>query len=379
MDKKPLEDRIRDAFTEATPDILSRILDSVDSIETVADESLPEEKPRIVITPIFKKILVAAACLVLFVGGLVLGLFFPVGEVVPMAETSIYLDVNPSIELSIDTDGKVIECLAANEDAEVIIGTLELKGVDMNTALTALIGSMYINGYLSTDSNSILVSIDSTDDSKEDTLLAGVTEKITGVFEKSNMACSIIAQKVEKTKDLVDKAKEMGVSVGKMHLVDKMVGALDELQNADIGTLVGMSIKELDLIYSEKKGNESGGNRFDDDIKEGSSSGYDKLGAIALLNEYFGNSGKIIEEYEIEFKVNFFEKPSLVYEVEVKFVGDEKEYKYEFDCLTGDIVEITEDEDNEPPFGGSDHGVPGGSHEGSDGIKDYIDDLINGK
>ncbi len=87
---------------------------------------------------------------------------------------------------------------------------------------------MYVNGYLTEDSNSILISVDGKDEETTDTLLSDITSKINTVFENSGLECSIIAQSVKVDDDLKQIAQENGVSVGKMHLVDKMVGGMDD-------------------------------------------------------------------------------------------------------------------------------------------------------
>ena len=66
------------------------------------------------------------------------------------------MDVNPSIELRINNAEKVIAAEALNEDAEIILEDMKLRGVDVDVATNALIGSMVKNGYLSELSNSIL-------------------------------------------------------------------------------------------------------------------------------------------------------------------------------------------------------------------------------
>ena len=73
--------------------------------------------------------------------------------------STIAIDVNPSLVLELDEDDKVINVIMNNEDAIIIVGDMDLIGVDYNVAVNALIGSMVSNGYLNELANSVLLSI----------------------------------------------------------------------------------------------------------------------------------------------------------------------------------------------------------------------------
>ena len=60
----------------------------------------------------------------------------------------IGIDVNPSVELSINRNGRVLKVRALNEDAVSIIDGMDLEGVDLNVAVNAVVGAMVTHGYL---------------------------------------------------------------------------------------------------------------------------------------------------------------------------------------------------------------------------------------
>ncbi len=77
-----------------------------------------------------------AAALLLIAGGL--GIAFGSQRTSPGTVDSIVsLDVNPSIELKIDSNEKVVETSARNEDARIILDDMDLKGTDLNVAVNA--------------------------------------------------------------------------------------------------------------------------------------------------------------------------------------------------------------------------------------------------
>ena len=81
-------------------------------------------------------------------------------------ESVIGIDVNPSIELSVNRNDKVLKAEPLNSDAEEILDNMDLEHVDVDIAVNALIGSMVRHGYLSDLDNAILVTVANDDRQK---------------------------------------------------------------------------------------------------------------------------------------------------------------------------------------------------------------------
>ncbi len=345
MKKSQLEQRIREAYEETTPDLREKILASCEKESQISDVS-PKRTARVLprLNVAIKRVAAIAACLALFVSGLSLGLFVPWDTGVSDGSpsdiiTSVYIDVNPSIELRIDGEKKVAACIAGNKDAEGVLDGLMLEGVDMNTALTAIVGSMYMGGYLAEDANSILVSVEAGEEGGTELLLGDITEQINTVFKRSGMQCSIIAQSVKIDDALKQRAEENDVSVGKMHLVDKMVGGLDDYDEDDAPRLAGMSIKELNLICSTRPNKDD--DPFDKDITSGSVGGFvDGEDALKSLLSALMIDASEIEVRDIRARVQFHDDKKMVYDIRIKFKGDDEMYTFEVDCLNGEVVRI---------------------------------------
>lgn len=119
-----------------------------------------------------------ATCALAFVliAVLVVGSVGLYGEYASAATVS--LDVNPSIEIKLNNKQKVVSVTPLNTDGEIILGTMDLRGSNLDVVINALIGSMLRNGYLSDLSNSVLVSVDSSK-SVYDSIVQKVTDEIT--------------------------------------------------------------------------------------------------------------------------------------------------------------------------------------------------------
>ena len=102
----------------------------------------------------------AAAALAMLLGA---GFYFSYNYSV---DSLIGIDVNPSLELEVSKRERVISARALNGDAETVLSGMDLKNVDLDVAVNAIIGSMLQNGYLSADGNSIFVTVENDDENK---------------------------------------------------------------------------------------------------------------------------------------------------------------------------------------------------------------------
>ena len=357
MNRRELKNKIKEDFKRETPELYAKIEKTCNS--TVQQEVAFEEKPRRTqwsFNLIMKRACALAVCLLIFVTGISVGIFAKRdgGSVAaPETDAHVYLDVNPSVELSVNTENKVAGCSAINEDAEKILIGLNLENVDMNTALNAIIGAMYMGGYLSADSNSILVSVEGKDDARADAVLTDVSDKISKVFEGSALECEIVAQKIAVDDNLSKRAEENGVSVGKMHFVDKMVEEFDEINVEDAKNLLNMSIGELGTMRKEleehakppkddeppQSPDEKPNDEPNDSEKPNKVENDEKTGA--LVNKVLASkeiSADKVKSQEVYFWFASYEhhiRPAYIVILEID--GEEGYFVYDIDLFTGEI------------------------------------------
>ncbi len=344
-----IKEKIKNEFNKETPNVKERVLNSVEK-ETQLSQVQSEvvEKPFSII---FKRMVFALSFCLVFVLGIFSGYIIPKNSnVLPSAENYVYIDVNPSVELSLTADNHVVSCTAGNEDAQKILSDLNLTNVELNTALSAIVGSMYVNGYLTTEENSMLISVDGISDKKTSALLTFITDKVNAVFKNSQISCSIIAQSVKGERDLVEKAKSNGVSIGKMHLIDKLVNSFDEFDENSVTNLSKMSIKELNLMYNYKPEKED--NHGPNDVVSGGIEGFlNNNEAINAVIEYLQISTSDIESYYVTFKPIEHSGTTAIFEVTITLSGGHT-YRYNVNSKTGEVTERNNDISNEPPHQG---------------------------
>ena len=243
MRSREIKRTLRRAVMAETPDILDRVL-SADMQKELSIMEYREEKPvrR-------RKTLVTAACSLaaLFVIGFVSVWFLSQ----PKIDSLISLDVNPGIEISTGKDDRVLECRALNDDAKQVLSDMDLKGVTLNVASNALIGSMVTQGYLSADnaSNTILVSVMNDDAQKAARLQQEFARDIDAVLRQQGVQAKVLQQSETGSDDLASFAKQYSISIGKADFIRKLMAKDSTL---DAKELAGMSIKELAALITER-------------------------------------------------------------------------------------------------------------------------------
>lgn len=176
---------------------------------------------------------VAACCVISFLS------FY---MMVMRADATIYLDVNPSVELQIDRNEKVISAEANNADGEQILEEMDLKHTDLDVAMNALIGSMVKHGYLSEARHVVLVSVESSDDRKADQLKSHVSAEIHACLDNLIGSGKVFEQQIQMDNELKKIAETYGISPGKAAIMKKIVQLYPEL---DYAKLASLSLEEL--------------------------------------------------------------------------------------------------------------------------------------
>lgn len=242
---------------------------------------------------------------------------------------TISLDVNPSIEIQINSEEKVLNVQANNEDAEVIIGDMDFVGSDLKVTINALIGSLVRNGYLNEVTNSILISVDNPDQEKAFALEQQLLEEINQIVDHS----SILYQYVTEDDEAKELSNRYGITQGKAQLVKEVVEENTTLYTYD--DLANLSIHELNLLKRDDSGIQRTGAPSDKGYI-----GFEKAKQLAFQHLGVSESQVFLEKVELDY-----EKGRMVYEVE--FTYQNIEYEYTIDAQSGEILEIDRDYDDD--------------------------------
>jgi len=158
---------------------------------------------------------------------------------------TVYLDINPSVELQFNCFDRLIGAHALNEDAEALLENLKLSGTPAEV-VTKLLDSASEEGLLSGVSGfpSVLVTIIAqNDDASLSHMYVMMRFMQSGGFEHMARITTCDAETRER-------ALSLGVSPGKLTLVEELLGAdptvpIEDAMNMPVGDLFN-TIKEAE-------------------------------------------------------------------------------------------------------------------------------------
>ena len=258
MDERELEQRLRTAVEHAAPDPLDRILAACGpQAGTVLPFEAPKKKRR------WAPLAVAAALVVMCCGAFGISSWRGANAV----DSVVMLDVNPSLSMTVSSKERVLSVTPFNQDAEVILGDMDLTGTDLDVAVNALIGSMLQNGYLSDIQNAILVSVENQDAAKSAQLQQHLTDTINSVFQGGSLEGAVLSQTVTESADLNALAQQYGIT--EELLVPQQESTFTTGEDSDVsyiqqkGTLVVGITEFAPMDYKDENGQWIG---FDADL-----------------------------------------------------------------------------------------------------------------
>ena len=314
-----IQEKVKKVFTADVPDVYASVLSDVKNqkgqVRTMKSKSTSRKTGLIA---------AMAVCLVA-VFALVLGITMFGGD--GKASAIVSLDVNPSVQIEVDEDGKVIKALAMNDDAAEIIGTMDLSGSTLEVAVNAIVGAMVRAGKLSEIQNSILLSVNAKNAELEKQISDRLTAEVNKAMQESGLGAAILSQSVADDKELAALAEKYGITEGKAQLIKKILGLAPQYT---FESLVGLTVNELNVIINSKVS-----------VPDGvTSTGTASTGAYITAEEakrialeFAGKTEAEVFDLEVEFDAD---DGIIVYEVE--FDADGKEYEYEINAKTGEKV-----------------------------------------
>ena len=305
--------KIYKAFESITPNEFDNINEQLKCRheEVVLDMETPKRKWN------YKWVAVMVVCL------LVVGIPFAFNQT-PKVFATVGIDVNPSIELQIDKQEKVIDVLTLNSDGEKILGDMDLQGSDVKVAMNALVGSMLKEGYIDELKNTLLISIAGEIPEENERLRQELTSNIDQLLKGNQVIGSIVSQTLSDDKNLDELAKKYHISKGKAEIIQQLIQknslytfeSLKDLPMNDLNILLSSNdIKEIEVRGEVSTGTYIGEKKVKDIVEK---------------------DARVSQPHYLQIELDY-DDGLMVYEVE--FIKNGIEYEYELDAKTGKILE----------------------------------------
>ncbi|WP_297424226.1 hypothetical protein [Clostridium sp.] len=183
----------------------------------------------------------------------------------PVAYVS--MDINPSIELGVNTFNEVVSAEAYNEDGKKVLEGTNLVNIKVKDAVDVVISNAVSDGYLKDDDT---ISKDAADptattpaaveittatdkDGLADKLNESLKEAADKALEDNNIEATVETDNVALARR--DEARQLGITPGKLNLIQKLQ-ALDTSINVE--DYKDSSVKDIQKKFNElKKENEN--------------------------------------------------------------------------------------------------------------------------
>ncbi|HWT27813.1 MAG TPA: hypothetical protein VN131_07725 [Mobilitalea sp.] len=163
-------------------------------------------------------------------------------------DSTIYLDVNPSIEITTNRKDMVLSVKALNRDAESIVGGIDYKDENLTQTVNMVLDSLVNSNYLNPDKNTILLSIKNRNTEKADSIMNNVDNTIHKSLSAQNINPTILKQVIKSQKDSTALARKYHVSEGKIKLIQAII---TKNGRYTIGELAHVSVENLVKLAKE--------------------------------------------------------------------------------------------------------------------------------
>lgn len=162
----------------------------------------------------------------------------------------VNVDINPSVEITANIYNRILKVEALNNDGQKVLEGSSYKNIKLEHGIEKILDNAVEKGYLKGDTdNAVMFTVSSKDDEKSLKIGEGIRKAAVEELESANIESNILVD--NSTLDKHDNAKKLGISPGKLSLIEKLIEVKPELNEND---LKDAPVKEImKSIINEKK------------------------------------------------------------------------------------------------------------------------------
>ncbi len=165
---------------------------------------------------------------------------------------SFYIDINPSVQVSVDADGKVTDVTALNDDASVMLFKTDistLKGKSAEEVADEIWQLAIATGYIkpSLKDNAVLITGSLTNEKLNAEFGQKIKNRLVQTIRNKGVYCAVLTDKVNNS--LQSEADGYGISVSKYQLIKY---AISLGVNIDVNSYATITVRELNNLIQQQ-------------------------------------------------------------------------------------------------------------------------------
>lgn len=166
---------------------------------------------------------------------------------------SLYVDINPSLQVIMDKNGLVTEVVPLNEDGLVLLqGHLEYKNIPSEKVVLDIWELAYKSGYISPteNNNALLVTSSFIDESINEKFSLKIKQQLTAKIQEKGVYCAVLTDTLNET--IKQKADELGISAGKYQLIKTAIDMGVKFDQSEFASISVAQINERIKEFGKK-------------------------------------------------------------------------------------------------------------------------------
>lgn len=156
----------------------------------------------------------------------------------------VSLDVNPSIEYSVNRFERVIGVKAVNEDGTKVLEKLNLQNQSIDDAIQNTIEQITTQGYLNeSEQGGICIAAYGTSEENSQGIAGRIRDRIQECIDKEGIEADIEANGIGQQR--VQRAEELNTTPGKLNLVEKLQASSEDPGSIVVSEWLDKPVKEI--------------------------------------------------------------------------------------------------------------------------------------
>ena len=167
-------------------------------------------------------------------------------------DSLLFIEVNPSFELKLNSQDKVIDIIGKNDDAKTFLKDFKISKKDVDLVMESITIKLLEKGFLIDESSNMIITVSSKKASKAEILQNRLQERIQERLTEKNSKAKIYSQGIssEDMESLKETAENNDISLGRTLFIKRIINKDSSLSFEE---LVDKDQKELVELVKEKK------------------------------------------------------------------------------------------------------------------------------